>query len=259
MNIPVMFSSLALIAGIALSNCSSIKVDNMTISNGKESDASVKKTVEIGNFNRIEASQAIKVIYTQGPASGNASIATTPSAEKYLRIIVKDNTLRVYYDSSNMPKGGITGPSIITVTGPMLNEVDLSSAALFDVAGDLNQTGKLDIEASSASKFTAGKITCSSIDIETSSAAKVNIDAVNADMDVETSSASSVNISAIKANKISLEASSASKINVDGIVSNNLNAEASSTAKINLSGKTKNFIKDQSSAAKINHSNLRVD
>lgn len=133
--------SMAATVSLLLAACSPSSIvnscvnGNVSVRNGKESDATVKKQVKIADFDGIDAQQGIKVLFSQGQNPGTANIATTPSAEKYLRVEVKDRTLHVYYGGNCKDK--IQGPSIITVSSPVLNEVDLSSAARLEINSDL--------------------------------------------------------------------------------------------------------------------------
>lgn len=279
MNISALTTSLAVCATLFLSACSINGIANSNVSiEGNDSEPSVKKTVHISDFNEIEASQAIKVIFVQGSNNGIASISTTPSAEKYLKVEVKDKTLKAYYantDGKNDVR--IKGPSIIKVSSPELIEIDLSSAANVTVEGDLKLTGKLEVDLSSASSFNASKVTCQKLDADFSSSASAYISDLNGFLDADLSSASSIEIASIKGNidaeassaasitinsitssSITADASSASSIKLSGISGGAINATASSGAKIKLSGKADSLNHDASSGAKVNHDNLRI-
>lgn len=279
MNIAGFTTGLALCATLLLSGCSisGIAGNNVSVE-GNDGEATVKKSVKISDFNEIEASQAIKVIYVQGKNTGIAEIATTPSAEKYLKVEVKNNTLKAYYANPDGYKNvKIKGPSIIKVTSPTLNEVDLSSAANLTVEGDLNLKGNFELDLSSASSFNAANVSCSNFDANLSSAAKANVsslngsleadlssassiifDKVNGNVDLETSSSASIIINSLKASTVSAEASSAGSISISGISGGSISASASSGANINLSGKAKSLNHHNSSGGSVNFSNLSL-
>ncbi|MDE6479524.1 MAG: DUF2807 domain-containing protein [Muribaculaceae bacterium] len=280
MNIAGLTTGLALCATLLLTGCSFSGIASNGVNlNGNDGKATVKKTVKINDFDEIMASQGIKVIFTQGANSGKADISTTPSAEKYLKVEVKNNTLCAYY-SNNYDKRNvdIKGPSIIKVSSPNLNEVDLSSAANVTIDGNLKVNGNFELDLSSASSFVAGNVTCNKLDgelsssasatiaalegnleAELSSASSINIEKFKGNLDAETSSASSINISSLISSSISAEASSGSSINLSGISGGNINAEASSGAKITLSGKAKSLQQDSSSGGSVHTSGLTLN
>ncbi|MDE6021886.1 MAG: DUF2807 domain-containing protein, partial [Muribaculaceae bacterium] len=166
MKISSLTTGFALLTSLLLSSCSlsaTSSTDVSLVSNDEA--ATVKKTVKIGDFNSIDVSRGIKVIFVQGPNNGIASIATTPSAEKYLRVEVKYNKLKVYY-SNEIGTKRINGPTIIKVSSPQLNEVDLSSAAQLKVDGNLVTKRDFFIELSSASSFEVGSLSCLNFDVE---------------------------------------------------------------------------------------------
>ncbi len=279
MNISTLTTGLAVCSALILSSCSINSIANSNVSiEGNNDELSVQRSVKIGDFNEIEASQAIKVVFVQGPNNGVASISTTTSADKYLRVEVKDKTLKAYYTNTNgLENVKIKGPSIIKVSSPELNEVDLSSAANVTIEGDLNSSGKLEIDLSSASSFNASKISCQKLaidfsssasayigeltgflDAELSSASSFEIGSIKGNVDVEASSAASMSVNSLSSSAITADASSASSIKLSGISGGAINATASSGAKINLSGKAKSLNHEASSGAKVNHKDLYI-
>lgn len=279
MNISSLTTGLAVLATMYLSSCSfsSISASNVNVV-GNESEATVKKTVSIGNFNELEASQGIKIIFVQGANSGKANISTTPTAEKYLRVEVKNNKLKAYYANSDLKSNAkIKDPTIIRVSSPVLNEVDLSSAAQVSIEGNLNVKGNFELELSSASSFNAENLSCQNLDAELSSSSSAYIGSLNGNLDAEVSSASSIsvgilkgnfdgesssaasiNIDSLKSTAISAEASSAASITLSKISGGNIKASASSGAKVKLSGKANSLNKNSSSGGSVSHSKLTV-
>ena len=280
MNIAGLTTGLAICATLLLTGCtfSGIAGNGVNL-NGNEAQATVKKTVKINDFNEIQASQGIKVIFTQGANNGIAEISTTPSAEKYLKVEVKGNNLCAYYSYNGDKKNvDIKGPSIIKVSSPNLKEVDLTSAANVTIEGNLKVNGEFELDLSSASSFVAGNVTCrnfeadlsssanatiaaieGNLEADLSSASSMNIEKFKGNLDVETSSASSIDINSLMSSSISAEASSGSSINLSGISGGNINASASSGAKITLSGKAKTLKQDTSSGGSVKISGLNMN
>ncbi len=279
MKMTTLTTGLAVCVSLFLSSCSLNGIANSNVSiDGNDAVPTVKKSVKISDFDEIEASQAIKVIFVQGPNKGVALVSTTPSAEKYLKVEVKNKTLKAYYANTSGNKDiRIKGPSIIKVSSPQITEINLSSAANVTIDGDLKLSGDLEIDLNSASSFNASKINCKKLDIdfsssasatisnltgyldaELSSASSIEIEQMKGNLDVETSSAASFDIKSIYTSSIKAEASSASSILLSGISGGVIDANASSGAKIKLSGKAKNLNHDASSGAKVDYKNLHI-
>lgn len=277
MNITGLTTGLAICATLLLTGCSFNGIAGNGVNlNGNDAKATVKKTAKINKFNEIKASQGIKVIFTQGANNGTADISTTPSAEKYLKVEVKDNCLNAYYSNNGSKKNvEIKGPSIITVSSPNLNEVDLSSAANVTIEGNLQVNGQFELDLSSASSFVAGNITCKNFDVDLSSSANATMSAIEGNLEAdlssassmkvdkfkgnleaETSSASSLTIKHLTSSSITAEASSASSIDLSDISGGNIDASASSGAKITLSGNAKTLKQNSSSGGSVNSSGL---
>lgn len=279
MNISALTSGFAILTSLLLSSCSFSGISSSTVSvDGNEAEATMKKTVKIGDFDEIEASQGIKVIFVQGVNPGTADIATTPSAKDYIKVEVKDKTLKAYYDN---PKGltpaKIKGPTIIRLSSPVLSEVELSSAAHMTVEGNLNVKGNFEIDLNSAASFDAENISCinmnaelsssasayvgvltGNLDVETSSSASMRVGTMNGNLDGEASSAASISVDSLSSSKISAEASSAASIKLDKILGESIKASASSGAEISLSGKVETLEEHSSSGGSISRSNLAL-
>lgn len=279
MNISALTTGFAVFASLLLCGCTVNGIANSNVSiDGNEAKATVKKTVKINNFNEIDASQGIKVVFTQGPNKGIAEISTTPSAEKYLKVEVKDNTLKAYYANIIDKKNAkIQGPSIIRVSSPVLCEVDLSSAANVSVEGNLTVNGKFELDLSSASSFYADNVSCDIFEadlsssasanignisgeanIDMSSASSINIDNLNGNVDAEASSAASIKINSIKSSSISAEASSGATIQINGVSGGNISASSTSGSKITLSGKADYLKQHASSGGSVNTGALKT-
>jgi len=202
-----------------------------SINNGKDSEATVKKDVKIGDFSKIDACQGIKVVYSQGKNTGYARIATTPSAVDYLKVFVKNGCLYARYEGKF---DRIKGPSIITVSSKKLTNIELSSAANVNVITDIDQNEALDIDLSSAASVKFLDVKCPRLEIDLSSSAKVNIVATTANLDIDCSSASSVNIGTASCEKANIDLSSAANASISRLAKANLDIEASSAANANV-------------------------
>lgn len=247
-----LLSSLALM-GLMLTSCFTVTSGN--VNNGKDSDATVKKEISLSKFDEIHASQGIKVIVNQGKYPGKVAVATTPSAEKFLKVTVSDGTLNAYYDNKTMV-GNIKGPSIITVTIPELEEADLSSGAFIEVKGAFNSSNQMEFDLSSGSALNIENLTCAKLSIDTSSGASATVHSLNGNLKADASSGSSISVKTVEGGYLEFGASSGASISAKSVKSSSIKANASSGGSISLSGKTDRLDKSTSSGGSVNTSGL---
>lgn len=248
-------SCFALIAMI-LTGCITAISGNVSVNNGNDSDATVKKEIKLGSFNEIEVSQGIKVIVTQGKYQGKVSVATTPSAEEYLIVKVEKGMLKAYYDTSSAKVKKIKGPSIINMTVPELEEANLSSGANLLLNGSFNSTKKMEFDMSSGSYLKIENLTCGELSINSSSGSNATIVNFKGDLDADSSSGSSISVKEATGGVITVDASSGSSISLRSNKSDEIRASASSGASISLSGRTEKLSKTASSGGRVNTSDL---
>ncbi len=238
----------------------------------------VKKSVKIGDFDEIQASQGIEIIYTVGTNTGKAEISTTPSAEKYITVEVKNKKLRAYYNDDNYQKNiHIKGPSIVRVSGKSLDEVSLSSGASVKIVGDLNVANEFELDMSSGSSFKCSSLKCSVLDADITSSASASISSLDGKAKIVAASAGSVVIENMKgailanaasagtikvsnANSSSIIASAASSggVTIKKLTADKVTVSAASAGKITLSGSAKTYTHSVSSGATIDDNGLSV-
>ena len=249
-------SAFALLA-MMLSGCIVATGNNgISVNNGTDSDATVKKEVKISAFDEIKVSQGIKVIVYQGEFPGKVSVATTPSAQDFLQVKVDDGTLKVYYDNKDMATKKIKGPSIITVTIPELEEADLSSGSSLVLSGAFKSKGKMDFDLSSGSYLKIENLTCAKLSLNTSSGANATVVNFRGDLDADSSSGSSISVKEAVGGVMTVDASSGSSISLKSNESDEIRASASSGASISLSGRTERLTRQASSGGSVNSSGL---
>lgn len=239
-----------------LTGCFTVTSGNVSVNNGKDSDATVKKEIKISSFNEIEASQGIKVIVSQGQFTGTVSVATTPSAEKYLCIKAEGGTLKAYYDNKSMAGQKIKGPSIITVVIPELSEADLSSGASMLLKGSFNSNQKMEFDLSSGSNLKIDDLNCGCLSIDTSSGASATVVNLVGNLNADSSSGSSISIKEARGGVFTVDASSGSSISLNSNQSDEIRASASSGASVSLSGRTVKLSKQASSGGSVSTSGL---
>lgn len=222
-----------------------------------DKDVVIRKA-EIGEFDRIEASQAIRVVVGQGEASPVASIRTTTELDSQLRVETKDGCLKVYYADKNFTHKNGNDFTVVTVVTPTLKDIEVSSSASVLLSNDFSLQNDLDIEASSSARVSIKNINCPKLDIETSSAAEVEVSSLTGSLDAEASSASTIHVKTLKGKKVDAESSSAATIKLEMISCESVKVEASSASQIALTGVCGQFKKEVSSAARVSHSKLAV-
>lgn len=268
---------LAMILLLGFSFCSTASQSiNVDVSDEKPS---INKTIKIGEFREIEASQGIEIIYTVGSNSGKAVISTTPSAEKYLKVEVVNDKLRAYYfvDNQSNKEIRIKGPSIIRVSGNRLNEVYLNSGSSVEIVGNLSMSGEFELNMTSGANFKCGSLRCSGLDADLTSGAAASISTLNGKADLSVSSAGSIRIDSVNgdlqamavsggnimlskaiSNKVSANASSGSNITIENLSGGSVTVLASSAGQISLSGSAGKYSHSSGTGAIIKDANLSV-
>lgn len=245
---------------LTLASCGSVGAGNISVNNGKESDATVKKEIKIADFDEVSAQQGIKIIYSQGPNPGTASVSTTSEAEKYLKITVKNGEMKAFYDTDGMKISNIKikGPTIIRLTSPVLTEVDLSSGAYFKIEGSYSSSKSMEADLSSGSSFEAESIACSKFEADLSSGAAMNVKSLAGSLEMEASSGAVANVSAATNGDVSVKVSSGASVSISDMASGAVSAKASSGGALTLSGKASSFSKKTSSGGSVSASGLKV-
>ncbi len=194
----------------------------------------ITKQIDKPAFDEISASRSVKVILTAAP-SDVIDIKADDNVMPYVVITCKERELKVTIDNVINSLSDITVEVTVPV-GRSLSELSASSAAKI-VSSDALTVGELDMDASSAGKIELADVKASEVDMDASSAAKI--------------------IARISAREVDMDASSAAKIEVDA-TADNADASASSAATIELSGTVQITSFEASSAGRINASKLNA-
>lgn len=208
----------------------------------------ITKQISKPVFDEIAAERAVKVILTTA-ASEVINIKADDNVMPYVVITCKDQTLRVTIDKTIHSISDITVEVTVPV-GRTLSEISASSAAKI-VSDDTLTLDELEVNASSAAKIELSAVDAAEAELEASSAAKIKIAKLTA-RKVKTQTSSAAKIEAdTKANELTAEASSASKIMLTG-QAQTTSFEASSAGKIDAAGLTAQTNRsDASSGSKI--------
>lgn len=243
---------------------------------GDTEKGKVTKDYSIGNFNAINCSSAIQVVFTQGANPGNAVVETEAENLKYLNVSVSDNTLFLFYKNAH---NDIKGKTVISVSSPVLTDLNFSGASQFSITNDFESASNFSVEESGASqiKFNNIKVSESEIevsgasqfycqtlwsrdnDIEASGASQFSAEMIKGgDLEAKASGASTINISGFDGNEIDLNTSGASNISVSAINGVSMEAKSSGASSVSLQGKVETATFDCDMASQIKKSDLTV-
>ena len=198
----------------------------------KETEQIVTKEIPVPDFDAVNASRTVKVILT---AQGD-KIRITANEELQDQVIVKaeENDLTITID----PQIKSINNSHVTVTIPVQGRTFRS------------------LRASSAAEIRGKEVELKGADllVKASSAAKIETSVKAGSCSIDASSAADIDLT-VKAATCNIEASSAANVRAD-IQSESCTADASSAAGITLKGLTEYFESGNSSAGKVNDSEL---
>jgi hypothetical protein len=176
---------------------------------------SVTRRVAVEPFSALNTSAAIEVVFTQGEAPGYAEIKGTETdiADVDLRVI--NGVLTIGYRTASHRHNSTK--TVVTVTNPVLESVQLSSAATLNVMGALLLNTPLTVRAESAASANFGEIAGPSLTVDASSAAKVYALVVEMDnVRVTASSASEVRLKGMSVASVEANAESAADVVLAG-------------------------------------------
>ena len=128
----------------------------------------VKKAVEVTQFDKVSLTGGVTVTFTQGPKHECTVIASPNDIEK-LKVEVKEKKLKIYVEGKKNKMNGVTFNSanltddvVVMVTSPELSYVDCLGSGDFIATTDINadditfkRTGSGDIKLK---KLNAGKV-----------------------------------------------------------------------------------------------------
>lgn len=183
------------------------------------SSKTVKRTLTVEAFNKLEVASIFEVVYEQ--ASDNSyrvEVSAPDNLMQYVSVQVRREKLYLTFDRHI----SINGKSDIKVVvkSPVLKDVELEGASSFK-ASKINIPGvKFELEASSASTVKIDNLKAINVEIEASGASNIEVGKIEATQtEVEAKGASDVKLKNVSGNSLTAQASGASKIIVSGNVS----------------------------------------
>lgn len=171
-------------------------------------NVTTEKRIVQGDFKKVSVSNAIDLVIVQSDST-EIVVEADDNIQKEIITKVEDGTLVISCKFSSFRN--VTTKKV-TVKMPVIDKLEASSAA---------------------SVQSKNVIQATDIDLETSSAATMNVNVESDNISVDSGSGSSVSVEG-KALKIRTSASSGSSINAEKLLANEVHAEASSGASINV-------------------------
>jgi len=214
----------AILAGVAILVTSACRLGGV-----RGSGNMITETRNVGDFDRIEVSDAYKLIIKQDSAgSAKITVNADDNLLKYIKTDVSGGKLHIYNHKKIRSREGLT----VTVTVKNLTEVDASGAVKvesdgkltvkdlkFDISGATKVNMQLDAANVNTDISGVGNITlsgqASSHRVQSSGMCKLEaFDFVVGDYDIETSGAGKCNINVL--NKLSVHTSGIATIRYKG-------------------------------------------
>ena len=194
----------------------------------------ISKNYNVGNFNELEVSSNIKVIFTQ--SDGPTKVVANCPDNLIDRLDVKNDNgeLKIRYKkgTSIWYNGQKAKPVTFEISAPALKEVDLSGASAFSAKSLTSKD--LSVDLSGASLFDVESFVATKAEFDLSGSSMVNLtNAKITDGEFDLSGASFVKINSYTGEKGDIEASGASTVDMVGKVTTlKLYLSGASTAKL---------------------------
>lgn len=211
-------------------SCGSRKAgEGWTAKRVKGSGRITTRRVSVGSFDEIKASRGVKVIVCDDVKG--AEVCTDDNLQEYVRVAVSGGELEVTISSRAASVEPTDGVVVRVADSGRITCLDASSGAKILVDTPLT-CESLELEASSAAKIRVSA-RVESCEIEASSAAQIAAQIEGARVEVDASSASTVTLQGAVGGA-DLEASSAATIRAGKLKARRCEADASSGAEISV-------------------------
>lgn len=201
------------------------------------------ETRVVSNFEKVESSNAVKVILSKDTKCG-VTISTDSNLQKLLKTEVKNKKLHIYIE------GGIKDYKEITahVNYVKLKELRASSASNIICTNAITED-TLTLKASSAASINLSEVTINTLQTNASSTAQILLTGNCTYLEAKASSAANIDLKDLKTLHCKAKASSAASITLDIVES--LEAKASSGSQIRYKGEPQNIKTTNSSGGSI--------
>ena len=188
---------------------------------------------QVSNFHKIEVSNGIQLLLTQGGTEAVAVSASDPEYRRNIRTEVSNGVLKIYYDK-NFTKQLSNGNKKLKayVSFKDLDGLDANSGSMVNVQNAVN-VNSLEMEATSGAQI-KGEFNVSKLEVDQNSGSIVKISGKTSTIKVEGSSGSIFEGFDMVSENCDAETSSGAIIHIT--VNKELNAEASSGGLVHYKG-----------------------
>ena len=202
------------------------------IAQTSNAESGERKNYDHSGFDAVDVSGGIDVEFMQS-REFLVSVESLDGGFDEIEVKVDDDTLVIRRPGDARWNRGAAARYKVRVSAPILEEIDVSSAASVSMA--VLDTDALEIEVSSSGSVTIGQLVVDEFEVEASSAASVSVSGgACGEISVEASSGASVMAGELACERADIEASSGADVSARG--SEQASAEASSGASITLYG-----------------------
>ena len=181
----------------------------------------ITQKVKVDNFEGIQTSTSIDVIYTQTTGETDIEICAPDNLMEYVKVGVENGILKIRFNTN---KGGkhlnIRGKhqTKVRVSAPEVHTLLASSSGDIILKNGLHYEGKVRVEASSSGDIEGNTIVCEALSTQASSSGDIELVKVECtSLNAEASSAGDVSIKGLKAETVSAEASSSGDVTLEGV------------------------------------------
>lgn len=206
-------------------------------------NVTTEKRIVQGDFTKISVSNAIDLVIEQADAT-EIVVEADDNLQKEITTKVENGTLIIKCKYSSFRD--VTKKKV-TVKMPKIDRIEASSASSV-VSTGIIEGMDIDLETSSAATMDV-KLESDNITVDTGSGSSVQVEGKALKISTSASSGSTINAHKLLANDVTAEASSGANVNVHPIVS--LKAEASSGGSINYDSTPKTIEKTSNSGGSI--------
>ena len=189
---------------------------------------------QVSNFHKIEVSNGIKLMLTQGGTEAVAVSASDPEIRKYIRTEVSNGVLKIYYDRNYLKQLNDHGNKKLKAYVSFINldGLEANSGSLVNVQNEV-KVNSLEMEATSGAQI-EGRFNVAKLEIDQNSGSIVKISGSASNINIEGSSGSIFEGFDMVTDNCDAETSSGAIINIT--VNKELNAEASSGGLVHYKG-----------------------
>ena len=181
----------------------------------------ITQKVKVDNFEGIQTSTSIDVIYTQTTGETDIEICAPDNLMEYVKVGVENGILKIRFNTN---KGGkhlnIRGKhqTKVRVSAPEVHTLLASSSGDIYMKNGLQYPGNVKIEASSSGDIKGATIVCEALNAQASSSGDIDLAKVECtSFKAEASSAGDISIKDLKAETVSVEASSSGDVSLEGV------------------------------------------